>query len=186
MNLISSFLTCTLLFSNILPSFAQTQKTFRYNADLLIKNSTSVDKKSVVISQEEGGILKIDGTKDSKIAKTFANSSIKNVSYSYSDKPQIKEAVITTLLLNSWFIGLPFFFNKTKKHWLVLTAENEIMLFELQKENYRRLLFDLSTNGIMVEDLGDKDSKETPLQKPKPDANFIEGNACGNLPEFLF
>lgn len=56
--------------------------------------------------------------------------------------------------------ALEFFFTKKKKHWLILSTENENFLFELNKETYRQMLFEMNSHKIKVEDLGDKNKKE--------------------------
>lgn len=177
-NLVFWILIFLMILTYQFPVFSQTQKPFSYSADLIIKKGADVERKDVFISQENG-TLKINGAKDRRIAKQFSYASIKNADYSYSEKPQIKEAIIAGVLTDGFF-GVPFLFNKTKKHWLVLKTESDVVFLELQKDSYRRLLLEMNSNGIKVEDLGDRDSKEEPMQHPKPDVDFIEGETCGD------
>lgn len=167
MKIISSLLIFTFILNfTALKSPAQT--SFQYDAELIVKKGSNADKKAVRLTEETGEI-KINGIKDKTIARTIPKSSIKLVAYSYSDKPQIKEAILSSLIFDSWLMGLPFFFNKTKRHWLVINTDTETVFFELKKENYRRLLFDLNSSGVKVEDLGDKDRKQPPPRNQPPD-----------------
>ena len=171
-----------LLICLLIPTFQLrifSQKNYLYSANLLIKQGASVESKEVLVAQENG-TLKITGTKDRSIFKSFLHTSIKNADYAYSEKPQIKEAVIVGLLTTGSLLALPFLFNKTKRHWLVLNTEAETVVLELRQETYRRLLFEMNSNGIKITDLGNRDSKEEPLPHPQPDINFVEGESCGD------
>lgn len=155
--------------------FAQNSKAEIYNANLLVKKGAGIESKSVLIAPEKD-LLKISGGKDRAIDKSFSYASIKSADYAYSDKPQIREAIVLAMLVGNYF-GAAMLFSKTKKHWLVLNTETESIYLELQQNSYRRLLFDLNANGINLSDSGDRDSKQQP--RPKPRADFTEGATCG-------
>lgn len=139
-------------------SFVLTQTNSRYEADLIVKKATSADKMNVFILLENE-TMQIVGKKDKSLNQTLQNSNIKIASYSFSNKPQIAEGIASALIFGG-LPGLPFFFSKKKTHWLVITTEKEGFLFELKKETYRQLLFEMNSNKIKVEDLGDKNKKE--------------------------
>lgn len=178
MKLLSSIVIFALLCAALgrMPLAVQAQTTradFNYDAELVVKTGGRADKKPVVISHENGN-LKIRAAKGDSINKSFAVSTIKSADYTYSEKPQIKEALLTSILFNNLFF-LGFLLTKTKKHWLVMATETEVFLLQLRSDNYRRLLLDLNARGVPVEDLGDRDRKERP---PQPPANFIAGESC--------
>lgn len=145
-------------------AFAQTSKAETYGAKLLVKKGAEIESKSILVTPEND-FLKISGKKDHSLDKSFAYASIKTADYAYSDKPQIKEALMLGVL--NTFGGLSMLFNKVKKHWLVLETAAETVYLELQQDSYRRLLFDLNANGIKLSDSGDRDKKEEPRQKPQ-------------------
>lgn len=166
-----------IIFTTQTTILSQTQPSPVYRANLLGKKGTGAERKDVLISQENS-ILKIDSAKDRKISRTFSSASIRNISYSYSEQPQIKEAIGIALLTGGSWLAAAFLFNKDKRHWLVITTDTENIFLELPRESYRQLLFELSTGGFKVEDLGNRNSKENPLPRPKPAADFIEGESC--------
>ena len=182
LKLFPSLMIFTLLCASLgrmpLSARAQTGGSPGYKAELIVKKGAQADKKSVVISHENGN-LKINSPKGSGVSKSIALSSIKSADYSYSEKPQIKEALISSFLFSNFMLGLAFLFTKTKKHWLVLSTEEETLLLELRNDNYRRLLFELNVRGVPVEDLGDRDRRERTLQPP---SDFVEGETCGEAP----
>ena len=131
------------------------QNISNYEADLIIKKESSAEKKKVLISFSNE-TMNVIGKKDRKSQQSLPNSTIKIASYSYSERPQIMEGLALAIL---GFPGLPFLFNKKKKHWLIVSTEKDNFLFELNKDNYRQLLLEMNTNKIRVEDAGDRNYK---------------------------
>lgn len=156
MKLISLILIFSIFFS--CQSLVWSQTVSRYQADLIVKKTSSAEKKEVFISLDNEA-MNIFNKKDKSLNRSLPNSTIKMASYSYSEKPQIAEAIALTLAFG-WLPGFAFFFTKKKKHWLILSTDSENFLFELNKENYRQLLFEMNSQKIKVEDLGDKNKKE--------------------------
>lgn len=165
-----------LIFCTAFQTAVFAQADYKFEADLIIKDSGSNTGKTVFISGEPN-IIKITGKKNSSFNKTFQTSEIKNIDYSYSDKPQYAQAIVTGLVLG-WLPGLPFLFNKTKKHWLVINDGKEAVLLQLQDSNYRQLLLELSRSGIKVSDSGDRDNKKFFLPRIDPPPGFNEEDAC--------
>ena len=155
MKLISLILIFSIFF--FCQSLVLSQTVSRYQADLIVKKTSSAEKKEVFISLDNEA-MNIFSKKDKSLNRSLPNSTIKIASYSYSEKPQITEGIILTLALG--VPALEFFFTKKKKHWLFLSTENENFLFELNKETYRQMLFEMNSHKIKVEDLGDKNKKE--------------------------
>lgn len=156
--------------------YAQTSKGDIYNANLLVKKTTGIESKSILITTESGSLI-ISGGKDRNLDKTISYAAIQSANYTYSDKPQVKEAVILGMLAGNYF-GAAMLFSKIKKHWLVLNTATEIIYLELPQNNYRQFLFELDSNGVFLSDSGDRDSKKQP--RPKPPFNFTEGFMCGD------
>ena len=172
MKLLSSILiTCIVLNCH---SFALAQS--QYEAKVIFKKDNNSTYQTSVLITMNSEVLRIDGKKDKNIQKYFAYSDIKKVDYSFSERPQVLEAsglvafyafafltlgplgIIETLLLAE--LGIIFSFTTKKRHWIVLTAQDETTyLFELKKADYRQLIFDMSVRGINIEDLGKKKRK---------------------------
>jgi hypothetical protein len=62
-------------------------------------------------------------------------------------------------------IGAMFLDSKKKKHWLLVQTDAGSLVFELQKSNYRQILFEMNSNGLPVEDSGKR--RSSPLKPIK-------------------
>lgn len=140
-------------------SFLLAQTSSTYEATLIVKKADSATKKKVFISVENDN-LNIIG-KDKNVIKSFQKLELITADYTFSEKPQIAESIVVAVTL-TWVLALPFLFTKKKKHWLVLATKDEAFLFDLKKENYRQLLFDMNSNGFKIKDSGNYD-----YEKPK-------------------
>ncbi|HRH40489.1 MAG TPA: hypothetical protein PKY82_02510, partial [Pyrinomonadaceae bacterium] len=100
MKLISLILIIFIFFCS--HSFVLTQTISRYQADLIVKKTSSAEKKEVFISLDNEAI-NIFSKKDKSLNRSLPNSTIKIASYSYSEKPQIAEGIASALI----FGGLP-------------------------------------------------------------------------------
>jgi hypothetical protein len=168
MKLLSYILIVCLLLSCHSFVFAQSQ----YEAKAIFKKGNSTYQTPVFILLNSEA-LQIVNQKNKNIQKSFPYSIIDKSEYSYTEKPQIAQGVgVATFyalmgapILTFSTLGVLFAFSKKKKHWLVLSIEREAFLFELKKENYRQLLFEMNSKGIRIEDSGDRNYKPPEAKK---------------------
>lgn len=175
-------LLISLLAISYLPAHSQSSPL--HKAQLLTRERGSLKRKNVSLSHENRTLRIVEkGAKGADVAIPF--ESVKKIEYTYSERLQIVEG-IGAGGFNAWLftqgptvlfpaeglgaaliIGAIFLDSKKKKHWLLVQTDAGSLVFELQKSNYRQLLFEMNSNGLPVEDSGKR--RSSPLKPIKRD-----------------
>ena len=102
--------------------------------------------------------FKITSRKNASVSKEFNYKDIKAADYSFSKKPMWKTGVTTAIFIG--IFALPFFFMKSKAHWLTVRSEKDFAVLKLEKDNYRQILAEMETHGIKVETVKEEETKK--------------------------
>ena len=160
MKLVSLLLTGSVVLTSLPVVSAQISVTQR--AKLLVMDGKRPAANDVEVTLGVDSFL-IKPVKRSGKARSLPFSSIKSMEYSYSDRPRYTAATAGALAIG--LAGLPLFFNKTKKNWLVVDAGSDSVMLQLLDSNYRMLLLEVQRKGIAISDVGDRDSKKDERDK---------------------
>jgi hypothetical protein len=163
-----------LLAVNISPARSQSPSV-AHQADLLFRDGKVVRKVAVTISEDRQTLTIAGQDKKTPFTLAIPVEQIKGADYTYTQKPQVWEAIGTTsyIVVLSGYVGaidlaifMPFILTKKKQHWLVIETQDQSLLLQLRNNDYRQLVLEMSNNGIRVQDSGK--IKHRPIGSDKP------------------
>lgn len=129
-----------------------------FNRVKLVRSSAYSQKPLDAVLDFTGDSLVVRSKKSGEPVAEFPYDAIKTAEYSYSKHPRWKSGLVAVAAVGVF--GLPFFFMKGKKHWLVIRSADNYAVLRLDKRNFKEVIPALETySGVHVDRLGEGDSK---------------------------
>lgn len=137
--------------------FALANARASYEVSMLVSKGDDTKEENSRLTFSENS-LKVVSKKNAAISKELNYADVKSADYSFSKKPMWKTGVATALILGVF--ALPFFFMKSKAHWLTVRTEKDFAVLKLEGDNYRQVLAEMETHGVKIETIKEEDSKD--------------------------